>query len=87
MARRTYHPALADRVGKLIEARRKALGLNREQLAGRTTLDQATIAKYEHGDNAPSIESLVLLSRGLECEPADLLPTKAEIPKLLGVAA
>lgn len=75
MGARTVNP-MTDRgnhIGANIRARRKALNLNQEQLAGLTGYTKGYVSKVENGHAAVDLRStLVKFANGLRCSVADL---------------
>ncbi|MDR3230206.1 MAG: helix-turn-helix transcriptional regulator [Synergistaceae bacterium] len=64
---------MAQSIGLNIRARRRALGLNQEDLAGKLGLTQANISRIEASPRGPSGEMLVALARALDCDVHCLL--------------
>lgn len=58
--------------------RRKALRLTQKKLAELVGLNRMTIVKYESGEYSPSLKTVELLAKPLECTAADLLTAPAE---------
>jgi transcriptional regulator with XRE-family HTH domain len=56
-----------------IRERRKALGLNQEELAAMLNITQSQISRYERGDNDPTADILIALSRVLHTSSDYLL--------------
>lgn len=59
---------IADR----IKERRKAIGLNQEQLAEMLHITQSQVSRYERGENEPTSDALISLSHMLNTS-ADFL--------------
>jgi transcriptional regulator with XRE-family HTH domain len=72
----------ANRIGKLIQARRQELGLSLDRLAERTDgqLSGSQISGYERGIE-PGAAKLVWLAHALEVDILDLIP--ADVRKLI----
>ena len=64
---------MAQSIGANIRARRRALGLNQEDLAGRLGLTQANISRIEASPRGPSGEMLIALAEALSCDVRELL--------------
>ena len=56
-----------------IRERRKKLGLSQEQLGFKTELTQGQISRYENGQNRPTSDILIRLSKALNTTPALLM--------------
>ena len=61
---------LADR----IEMARVNANLTRKDLADVLGVDYMTICRWEWGDSAPSVQTLLAIAAACECEPGSLLP-------------
>lgn len=70
--------ALVTDIGNQLRIRRKKLGISQRRLAGKTGIDRANIAKYEKGQENPTIDLLLRLARAID---ADLVVTFAPKPK------
>lgn len=60
-------------VGRRIQDRRKALGLNQDQLAEMASLNRVTVAKYESGKVEPGAQALSRIADALETTTDALL--------------
>ena len=69
------------RVGKKIQEERLALGLSQDILAEALSVTRQALSRWENGLSAPSIDSLITLSRifGVSIEELLLLDERAEI--------
>lgn len=65
-------------VGEKIRNRRKALGLNQDQLAELASLNRVTIAKYESGKVEPGAQALSRIADALEISVDALLGRDVE---------
>ena len=61
-----YNSILSERIGYVIQQRRKLLGLTQEQLAGRTHFSKHIISKIERGKHDLKLTQLERISFGLE---------------------
>ena len=61
-----FNPILPERIGYVIQQRRKLLGLPQKQLAGRTHFSKYMISKIERGKHDIKITEIERLSFGLE---------------------
>ena len=61
-----FNSILPERMGYIIQQRRKLLGLTQAQLAGRTHFSKYMISKIERGKHNIKITELERLSFGLE---------------------
>ena len=61
--------------GEAIRATRKRVGLTLTELAARTGLAVSTLSKLETGLVSPSYDKLMLISKGLDVDMAELLDT------------
>ena len=61
-----FNSILPDRMGIIIQKRRKLLGLNQEQLAARTHFSKYMISKIERGKHDLKLTELERISFGLE---------------------
>lgn len=57
-----------------VRNRRHALALTQEQLAERANFHVSYVGGIERAERNPSIISLIVLAKGLECLGVDLLP-------------
>lgn len=60
-------------IGANIRARRRALGINQEELARRLDTTQANISRMESSARGPSAEMLIPMAEALSCDVRDLL--------------
>ncbi|MDR1732040.1 MAG: helix-turn-helix domain-containing protein [Synergistaceae bacterium] len=60
-------------IGANIKARRRALGLNQDDLADKLGLTQANISRIEGSPKGPSGEMLLAIATALGCDVNDLL--------------
>lgn len=65
--------------GAIVRGRRRVLRISQEALAEACGVSFQQIQKYENGANRISISRLFQIAKRLECSPADLLPTGAEV--------
>jgi transcriptional regulator with XRE-family HTH domain len=82
VSRYTRHPGLAAEIGRRARARRSELGMSQRAVCDAVGVGDGTISRYEKGEHSPSLETLCLLALALDLEPADLLPTSAELAAL-----
>jgi len=68
-----------QRMGTRIRTLRLDAGLVQAQLARMSGLSRASITNIEAGTQAPPPYRLALIAQALRCEPAELLPSMAEI--------
>ncbi len=66
-------------VGRRLRATRVAQGRTQQQLAAAVRLTFQQIQKYERGSNRISASKLVEMAEYLRCDPAGLLPQRAEL--------
>lgn len=59
---------LRAHIGSTLRQRRERDGLTQAELAARVPISQATVARIERGDRAPSVELLERLFAGLGCQ-------------------
>ena len=77
----------AERLGQLLRDRRQQMGLGLNELARRAGVDQAGLARTEHGSKVPSPETLSALAAALGLPLADLYeaagyPLPGELPSI-----
>lgn len=79
---------MADtQVGKLIQKRRKALGMTQEELARLSLVSSSTIARVEQGKTRlPREDELARIAKALGLEPAALLAGVEQVTSM-GVGA
>jgi transcriptional regulator with XRE-family HTH domain len=69
---------LAKRLGALVSARRKSLGLTQGQLAETVGIEQESMSRIETGMITPSLSRLLSLADALDCSiEALLLPSSS----------
>lgn len=73
-ALRLFYTGLARQHGSLVHARRKALGLTLEQLAGLVGVPMQTLSKVERGDITPRPYLQAAIALHLHAEPGELFP-------------
>jgi transcriptional regulator with XRE-family HTH domain len=61
------------RLAENVRARRLELGLTQEELAERCRRHPTEISRLERGVRDPRLSTLVMVARGLETTPAELL--------------
>ena len=66
--------ALSRAVGRRVCARRRALGLNQEELGWRAGLHRTRVSQIERGVGCPKISTLYQLARALGVPLAGLCP-------------
>jgi transcriptional regulator with XRE-family HTH domain len=64
-----------ETLGRTIRLRRRALGLNQEELAARAGVDQAYISHVEGARRNVSIDNLVKIAVALELDVEELFST------------
>lgn len=69
---------LAQNVGGLVRARRKALGMSQAELATEIGVSIATVSAWERGERQPSLDGLMLLSGALRCRVSDFFPGQVQ---------
>jgi transcriptional regulator with XRE-family HTH domain len=68
---------LAESIGARIRTRRRATdGMSVTDLAKAAGISRQALTRVELGQQLPTIETLVALAEALDCEAADLLPTR-----------
>jgi transcriptional regulator with XRE-family HTH domain len=65
-------------IGARIRARRNALKLPLQHVAGLVGVTYQQLGKYESGDNRISAAMLTKIAESLECDPSDFLPGAAK---------
>ena len=60
-------------LGKRLKSLRSLKGLSQEELAKRSNVGRATIARIEGGDYSPRYATLLDIARGLKCNISELL--------------
>jgi transcriptional regulator with XRE-family HTH domain len=85
MARMTFNSQIATHVGEQIKRARDVLGASARSL-GRAVanggLSNSTVLRIEAADHGASLETLCLLALALGKEPAELLPSLAQLRKM-----
>ena len=64
---------MVQSIGANIRARRRALGMNQEDLAAKLGLTQANISRIEASPRGPNGEMLISLAGALSCDVRELL--------------
>ncbi len=64
-----------ETLGRVVRLRRRALGLNQEELAARADVDQAYISHVEGARRNVSIDNLVKIAVALELDVGELFAT------------
>jgi transcriptional regulator with XRE-family HTH domain len=64
---------MAQSIGANIKAKRRALGLNQEDLANKLGLTQANVSRIEASVRGPSGEMLLAIAEALGCDIRELL--------------
>lgn len=67
-------------LGKAIAARRKALALNQNDLAGMIEVDAETISRFERGTVLPSLRRLWRVAEALQVSLSELLSEASTLP-------
>ena len=76
--------AARDAVATKLKVRRLRMGLSLTEAAHRCGLSKAHLFKLEDDCN-PSIETLLAIAQGYDCEMADLLPSREDVTRLAGL--
>lgn len=71
---------LSRLVGQNIRKCRLQHNINQEKLALIAEIDRSYMGRIERGEVNITLDKLYRLCHVLECEAADLLPTRAEVP-------
>jgi transcriptional regulator with XRE-family HTH domain len=79
IGKRTTPAAFKLALGRVVSARRKAIGVSQAEVAARCRAYKATVAHIEGGSLAPSLGMLVLLAEALCVEPWVLLKDAQEL--------
>lgn len=66
-------PTVDEIVGKRMAVWRVGQGLSQAQLAGEIGKGISQVSRYEKGQNAIDVTTLVAIARTLKCKPSDLL--------------
>lgn len=75
------HPHIYKCLGKVINERRKKLGMSQEELAEQSGIDRAFISNVERGKRSPSFRSVAHLARGLKIKYSRLVHRCEECEK------
>jgi DNA-binding XRE family transcriptional regulator len=59
--------------GQVLRAHREKAGLTQKELAAKMDASLSTVKKLEHGDHIPSLQTVLILCRGLDVEPRDFV--------------
>lgn len=62
------------KIGRIIQARRKALGMKQEELAQKLGISRGGLANIETGRQNMLVHQLYRFAASLECAPQELLP-------------
>ena len=65
-----------------LKARRTALGISQEELAGRSGVNRTFVGKIETAKSQPSLTMLFRLGHGLNCEVPELLASVVQRSKI-----
>lgn len=71
---------LGKTLGRAIAARRKALALNQDDLAGMIEVDAETISRFERGTVLPSLQRLWRVAEALQTGLGELLSQASVLP-------
>jgi transcriptional regulator with XRE-family HTH domain len=66
---------VCNRLGSVISAKRKLIGLSQEELAFRAEIDRTYISQIERGVSNPSLLVIFKISKVLQLRLTDLLTT------------
>jgi len=61
--------------GKLLRAKRNALGISQEELAFRSGLHRTYVGSIERGERNLSLENIFIFAKALQCSPSELIPS------------
>ena len=64
---------LNDAFGQVLRAHREKAGLTQKELAVKMGASLSAVKKLEHGDRIPSLQTVLILCRGLDMEPRDFV--------------
>lgn len=71
--------ALSQLVGNNIRIKRNSLDIRQDELALLAEIDRSYMGRIERGEVNLTLEKLYKICGILECEAADLLPTRDEV--------
>ena len=71
-------PLLHAAFGQVLRAHREKAGLTQKELAERMKASLSAVKKLEHGDHSPTLQTVLLLCRGLDIEPRDFIADVAQ---------
>ncbi|WP_406315433.1 pyridoxamine 5'-phosphate oxidase family protein [Streptosporangium sp. NBC_01639] len=83
----TGHMTAPGDLGRRVAWRREAMGLSREQLAGRARIDSGYLGYLEENAASPAAETVHRLAVALETSTEELLGQTADLPPGRGEAA
>ena len=66
-------PLLRAAFGQVLRAHREKAGLTQKGLAEKMKASLSAVKKMEHGDHSPTLQTVLILCRGLEIEPRDFI--------------
>ncbi|TVP76505.1 MAG: XRE family transcriptional regulator [Puniceicoccaceae bacterium] len=66
-------PSVENAFGEVLRIRRKELGLSQESLSAQTGISLNFISLCERGLRQPSLNTIFLLSRGLNLSPSQIV--------------
>lgn len=69
----THDQSVLKRFGKILQARRKQIGITQERLAELCDLDPTYISLLERGLRNPSLMAIANLAKNLKCKISDLV--------------
>ncbi len=69
------------KLGRYIRAQRKTLGLTLPALAKASGVQKSTLSKIENGIGNPSLDTLVLIAKGLQVFVGHMLSVSFNEPK------
>lgn len=72
-ARLNTRPAL-EAFGLRVKAVRLAVGITQRELGRRSKVGYRFLSELERGKENPSLETIVLIAHGLNCDLADFFP-------------
>ncbi len=76
------HQHIYTCLGKVINERRKKLGMSQEELAEKSGIDRAFISNVERGKRSPSYRSVAHLAHGLKMRYSRLVHKCEECERL-----
>ena len=77
---------LKSQIGANIASYRKRLGLTQARLAEKLNYSDKAVSKWERGESAPDVQTLVQLAELFDVTVNDLLVDPNELPETTGVA-